>query len=90
MLGAGQEVGLELKQFCVWDKGVGAMGSFFRSQHELVFVFKEPSTPHLNNVQLGRCGRNRTNVWAWPGAASLRKELELHPTPKPVSMIALA
>lgn len=90
MLGAGQEAGLELKQHCVWDKGVGAMGSFYRSQHELVFVFKEPSAPYLNNVQLGRFGRNRTNVWAWPGAASLRKELELHPTPKPVSMIAEA
>jgi hypothetical protein len=64
------------------------MGSLYRSQHELVFVFKEPGAPGINHVQLGRFGRNRTNVWDYPGAASLRKELELHPTPKQVTMIA--
>jgi DNA modification methylase len=88
MLAAGAASKLELKNLCVWDKGSGAMGSLYRSQHELVFVFKEPSAPHANNVQLGKFGRNRTNVWSYPGAASLRKELELHPTPKPVAMIA--
>ncbi|WP_261404497.1 DNA modification methylase [Chenggangzhangella methanolivorans] len=88
MLAAGAASKLELKNLCVWDKGSGAMGSLYRSQHELVFVFKEPSAPHANNVQLGKFGRNRTNVWAYPGAAGLRKELELHPTPKPVAMIA--
>lgn len=88
MLAAGAASKLELKNLCVWDKGSGAMGSLYRSQHELVFVFKEPSAPHANNVQLGKFGRNRTNVWAYPGASSLRKELELHPTPKPVAMIA--
>ena len=66
------------------------MGSFYRSQHELVFVFKEPNGPHLNNIQLGKFGRSRTNVWDHPGAASLREELKLHATPKPVTLIAEA
>ncbi|MCB4767116.1 site-specific DNA-methyltransferase [Ancylobacter sp. Lp-2] len=88
MLAAGGEAGLELKNLCIWDKGAGAMGSLYRSQHELVFVFKEPGAGHINNVQLGKFGRNRTNVWAYPGATSLRKELELHPTPKPVALVA--
>lgn len=88
MLEAGAASGLELKNLCVWDKGAGAMGPLYRSQHELVFVFKEPRASHVNKVQLGKFGRNRTNVWSYPGAASLRKELELHPTPKPVALIA--
>lgn len=90
MLAAGKAVGLELKNLCVWNKGSGAMGSLYRSQHELVFVFKEPRQSGVNNVQLGRFGRNRTNVWDYPGAASLRQELKLHPTPKNVAMIAEA
>lgn len=85
---AGRAAGLELKNLAVWNKGVGAMGSLLRSQHELVFMFKEPSAPHINNVQLGKFGRYRTNVWDYPGAAGLRKELELHPTPKPVALVA--
>ena len=87
---AGREAGLELKNLCVWDKGAGAMGAFYRSQHELVCVFKEPTAAHTNNVQLGKFGRNRTNLWAFPGAPSLRRELELHPTPKPVALVAEA
>jgi DNA modification methylase len=90
MLAAGDDAKLELKNLVVWNKGVGAMGSLLRSQHELVFMFKEPNGPHINNVQLGKYGRNRTNVWDFPGAAGLRKELELHPTPKPVSLVAEA
>lgn len=90
MLNAGRSVGLRHVNLCIWDKGVGAMGSLLRSQHELVFMFADPSGPLLNNVQLGRFGRNRTNVWSWPGAQSLRKELELHPTPKPVGLLAEA
>jgi hypothetical protein len=90
VLAAGEACALELKNLCVWNKGSGAMGSFYRSQHELVFVFKEPNGAHLNNVQLGKWGRNRTNVWDHPGAASLREELNLHATPKPVSLIAEA
>jgi hypothetical protein len=88
MLAAGLEAGLELKNLCVWNKGSGAMGSLYRSQHELVFVFRDPKGPGANHVQLGKFGRNRTNVWDYRGAASLRKELELHPTPKNVRMIA--
>src|SRR5665213_1758357 len=90
MLKAGQSVGLRYLNLCVWDKGVGAMGSLWRSQHELCFVFADSRSPVVNNVQLGRFGRTRTNVWPWPGAASLRKELLLHPTPKPVGLLAEA
>jgi hypothetical protein len=90
MLKAGQSVGLRYLNLCVWDKGVGAMGSQWRSQHELCFVFADSRSPVVNNVQLGRFGRTRTNVWPWPGAASLRKELLLHPTPKPVGLLAEA
>lgn len=88
MLTAGRRAELELKNIAVWNKGVGAMGSLLRSQHELVFMFKEPSGPHINNVELGKYGRTRTNVWDYPGAVALRKELELHPTPKPVALVA--
>jgi hypothetical protein len=88
MLVAGEAAGLELKNLCIWNKGSGAMGSLYRSQHELVFVFKDPKSPGVNHVQLGKFGRNRTNVWDYPGAVSLRRELELHPTPKNVRMIA--
>jgi DNA modification methylase len=88
MLAAGQAAGLELKNLCVWNKGCGATGSLYRSQHELIFIFKDPRAPGQNNVQLGRFQRSRTNVWDYPGAASLRKELELHPTPKNVRMTA--
>jgi DNA modification methylase len=90
VLAAGEACSLELKNLCVWNKGSGAMGSFYRSQHELVFVFKEPNGPHLNNIQLGKFGRTRTNVWDHPGASSLREELKLHATPKPVTLIAEA
>ncbi|ADH91573.1 DNA methylase N-4/N-6 domain protein [Ancylobacter novellus DSM 506] len=88
VLSAGRLAKLDLQNLCVWNKGSGGMGSFYRSQHELVFVFKEPSASHVNNVKLGKFGRNRTNVWNYPGASSLRKELELHPTPKPVALVA--
>ena len=70
------------------------MGSLYRSQHELVFVFKHGRNGHRNNVQLGRFGRNRTNVWHYPGVNSFSRcgaegnLLTLHPTVKPVAMIA--
>mgnify|MGYP003671624178 FL=1 len=77
---------------CVWVKSNGGMGSLFRSRHELVVVYKNGTAPHVNNVQLGRYGRNRTNVWEYEGANSLsverRADLALHPTVKPVAMIA--
>src|SRR2546423_8053461 len=68
------------------------MGSLYRSQHELIFVFKKGSAPHVNNVELGRFGRNRTNVWDYPGMNTFGKdrgsELAMHPTVKPVALVA--
>ena len=91
LLGAGTASGHELINLCIWNKGCGGMGSFYRSQHELVFVFKVPGAAHQNHVQLGRFGRNRTNVWDVPGgAAAMQAELALHATPKPVALIAEA
>ncbi len=83
-----------LFNLCIWTKDNGAMGSFYRSQHELIFVFRKGKGPHRNNVQLGKYGRNRTNVWQYPGANTLSKSgeegnlLALHPTVKPVAMVA--
>lgn len=85
---------LELKNLCIWDKGVGGMGSLYRSQHELVFVYKSGQEAHTNNIQLGRFGRNRTNIWHYPGVNSFARKtdegnlLTLHPTVKPIALIA--
>lgn len=77
---------------CCWNKDNAGMGSFYRSKHELVFLFKHGTARHINNVELGRHGRYRTTVWDYPGANSLRRgrdaDLAMHPTVKPVSMIA--
>ena len=79
---------------CVWVKPNGGMGSMYRSRHELIVVYKNGNAPHINNVELGRYGRNRTNVWEYDGCNSFsperRADLALHPTPKPVTMIAEA
>jgi len=78
---------------CVWSKDRGGMGSLYRSQHELFFVFRNGDAQHLNNVQLGRFGRNRTNVWGYPGINTFGRNgeegdlLALHPTVKPVALI---
>ena len=76
---------------CVWTKTNGGMGSLYRSQHELVFVFRTGGKTHRNNVQLGRFGRNRTNVWRYAGVNTFREgrmeELSAHPTAKPVEMV---
>lgn len=90
---AGEAVFSELKNVCVWDKGRGSMGSLYRSQHELIFIWKLGRGRSMNNVQLGRFGRNRSNVWPYPGVGTFRHSdegdlLELHATPKPVRMIA--
>ena len=81
-----------LLNIVVWDKGVGGMGSLYRSRHELVFVYKAGDAPHINNIQLGKHGRNRSNVWQYRGLAGFGKDrseqLEAHPTAKPVAMIA--
>jgi DNA modification methylase len=91
---AGKKAYDTLLNLCVWTKDNGGMGSFYRSQHELVFVFRKGIQTHRNNVQLGRFGRNRTNVWRYPGVNTLSRSgeegnlLALHPTIKPVAMIA--
>jgi len=81
----------DFKNLCVWAKTNGGMGSLYRSQHELVFVFKSGSAPHINNVELGKHGRYRTNVWSCAGAnafgASRDDDLAMHPTVKPVALV---
>lgn len=87
---AAVEAGLEVKQLCVWNKTNAGMGTFYRSQHELVFVFKKAGE-HINNFGLGGKGRLRSNVWTYPGANGYRpgrsEDLDLHPTVKPVKMV---
>ena len=82
----------ELKNLVVWNKANAGMGSLYRSKHELVFVYKAGTAGHINNIELGKHGRNRTNVWNYAGANTPSKgraqRLEMHPTVKPVSMIA--
>lgn len=89
---AGKAKYSELKAVCVWNKTNGGMGSFYRSKHELIFVFKNGSAPHVNNIDLGRTGRYRTNVWDYPGVntfgASRDNDLSIHPTVKPVALVA--
>ena len=92
-LTAGLQVFTTQENLCIWTKETAGMGSLYRSAHELVFVFKSGKAPHRNNVQLGSFGRNRTNVWRYPGAIGLRSSeegnlLKSHPTPKPVTLIA--
>ena len=94
LLVAGKQVYDSLLNLCVWVKNSGGMGSFYRSQHELVFVFRNGKGQQRNNVQLGQYGRNRTNVWEYPAVNTFSKQtdegnlLALHPTVKPVAMVA--
>lgn len=92
MLEAGQGVYSELKNLIVWVKDNGGMGTFYRSRHELIFAFKVGSAPHTNSFELGQHERYRTNVWQYKGVNTMRAgrlvELALHPTVKPVEMIA--
>jgi DNA modification methylase len=91
ILAAGAAAYTELKNICVWAKNNGGMGSLYRSQHEFVFVFKSGTAAHINNVELGKYGRYRTNVWSYAGVNSFggdRADLALHPTVKPVAMVA--
>ena len=91
LLQAGKQAFTELKQLCVWKKSNGGMGTFYRSKHELVFVFKKGTLPHTNTFGLGETGRYRTNVWEYPGMSSMTSDrandLARHPTPKPVAMV---
>jgi DNA modification methylase len=92
VLEAADGVYSELKNLIVWVKDNGGMGSFYRSRHELIFAFKRGTSPHHNNFELGQHGRYRTNVWQYRGVNTLKPgrmdELALHPTVKPVQMIA--
>lgn len=92
MLDAADGVYEQFKQLVVWNKGVGALGAFYRSQHELVFVFKSGKAKHINNFGLGESGRYRTNVVEYAGANSFRKgrdaDLAAHSTVKPTALVA--
>jgi DNA modification methylase len=91
LIEAGQIAFEEYKQLCVWNKTNGGMGTFYRSKHELILVFKSGTAPHINNFGLGENGRYRTNVWDYPGISSVSKtrssELAMHPTVKPVKLV---
>jgi len=82
----------ERLNLCIWNKSNAGMGSLYRSKHELVFVYKVGTTPHLNMVELGKHGRNRTNVWDYASVNSMRgsrrEDLALHPTVKPTALVA--
>ncbi len=93
LMAAGRAAYDGLLNICVWTKPNGGMGGLYRSAHEMVAIFKHGRASHRNNVQLGRFGRNRTNVWSYPGANGFGhgEDADLtaqHPTPKPVAMIA--
>lgn len=92
LLEAGSAAFDELKNLCVWNKTNGGMGTFYRSKHELVFVYKKGRVPHTNNFGLGDSGRYRTNVWDYAGINALGadrdEELAMHPTVKPVALVA--
>lgn len=92
LLRAGSASFTELKNLVVWNKTNGGMGAFYRSKHELVFVFKQGTAEHTNTFGLGDTGRYRTNVWDYAGISSIganrAEELAMHPTVKPVSLIA--
>ena len=92
LLSAARGVYSETKNLCVWNKTNAGMGSLYRSKHELVLVFKSGRAPHVNNIELGRHGRYRTNVWDYAGVNTFRvgreDELALHPTVKPVALVA--
>ncbi len=89
---AGDAVYDQLLNLIVWNKSNGGMGSLWRSKHELILAFKKGKAKHINNVQLGKFGRNRTNVWDYAGVNSInsehREDLALHPTVKPTALIA--
>lgn len=92
MMTAGRQIYTQLKNLCVWNKCNAGMGTFYRSQHELIFIWKNGDGPHVNNFELGQHGRTRTNVWTYPGmaggGAGRLDQLALHPTIKPVALVA--
>jgi DNA modification methylase len=94
LIAVGKQIYDEFLNLAVWVKDNGGMGSFYRSQHELITIFRKGKGSARNNVQLGRFGRNRTNVWEYPGIHTISKQsdegnlLAMHPTAKPVAMVA--
>jgi DNA modification methylase len=92
LFGAARTAGLARKNVCVWVKTNAGMGTFYRSQHEMIAVFKVGTTPHINSFELGQYGRRRTNVWTYPGVNSFgdgrNEALAMHPTVKPVRLVA--
>lgn len=92
LIAAGKAAGFELINLCIWNKSNGGMGSLYRSKHEMVAVFKKPGAAHINNVELGKHGRNRTNVWDYAGVntfgAGRKADLVDHPTVKPTALVA--
>jgi DNA modification methylase len=92
LITAGKTTGLSLLNICIWAKTAAGMGSLYRSQHKLCSVFKFGTAPHVNNVELGKHGRSRSNVWAARGMAGWGRDrnalLSLHPTVKPVRLLA--
>ncbi len=92
VMDAGNKIYDEFKNLIVWVKDNGGMGTFYRSRHEMIFAFKKGTAPHINTFELGQHGRYRTNVWEYKGVNTMRagrmEELALHPTVKPVQMIA--
>lgn len=92
LIATGKTVGFDLINLCVWNKTNGGMGSLYRSKHEMVAIFKKPGAAHINNVALGKHGRNRTNVWDYAGVntfgAGRDADLADHPTVKPTALVA--
>jgi hypothetical protein len=94
LLAAGRKAYSDLLNLCVWIKNNGGLGSLYRSQHELVLVFRSGSGRHCNNVQLGRFGRNWTNLWQYQSATSFSRSgdegnlFSVHPTIKPATLVA--
>lgn len=91
LLAAGREVFTELKNLCVWNKTNAGLGKFYRSKHELIFVFKVGTAPHTNTFGMGGEGRYRTNVWDYAGASgggrARAEALAMHPTVKPIALV---
>ena len=91
LLQTGKTLGFELKNICTWNKLNGGMGAMYRSQTEFIAIFKSGTSKHVNNIMLGRHGRYRTNLWSYAGATMFgrtrKKDLETHPTMKPIAMI---
>ena len=92
LMQAGRAVYSELKNMIVWAKDNAGMGTFYRSQHELVFAFKHGTAPHINTFELGQHGRSRSNIWKYAGVNTMKadrlEELAMHPTVKPLALVA--